>query len=122
MPNIKELQSIVDYTRSPEKTSSAAIDINYFNCSSIINEAGEADYPYFWSGTVLIDGPTTDACYIPFGRAMCYLYNEWQDVHGAGSQKSDVMIGDPVQFPEGRGPQGDAVRVYNYVRLVRDIK
>ena len=122
MPNVKELQSIVDYTRSPEKTSSAAIDINYFNCSSITNEAGEMDYPYFWSGTVLVDGPTFDGCYIPFGRAMGFLYNEWQDVHGAGSQKSDVMIGDPTQFPQGRGPQGDAVRVYNYVRLVRDIE
>lgn len=122
MPDIKELQSIVDYTRSPEKTSSPSIDINYFNCSSIKNEAGENDYPYFWSGTVLVDGPTTDACYIPFGRAMGYLYNEWQDVHGAGSQKSDIMIGDPSLFPQGRGPQGDAVRIYNYVRLVRNIK
>ena len=122
MPNIKALQSIVDYTRSPEHTSSAAIDINYFNCSSIINEAGEVDYPYFWSGTVLIDGPTTDACYIPFGRAMAYMMNEWQDVHGAGSQKADIMIGEPANFPQGRGPQGDAVRVYNYVRLVRDIE
>ena len=45
----------------------------------------------------------------------------WQDVHGAGSQKSDVMVGNPANFPDGRGPQGDAVRIYNYVRLVRDI-
>lgn len=122
MPNIKELQSIVDYTRSPEKTSSAAIDINYFNCSSILNEVGKEDYPYFWSGTVLEDGPTTDACYISFGRAMCYLYDEWQDVHGAGSQKADIMIGKPSDFPQGRGPQGDAVRIYNYIRLVREIE
>jgi hypothetical protein len=122
MPNIKELQSIVDYTRSPEETSSPAVDINYFNCSSITNEAEELDYPYFWSGTVLLDGPTFDGCYIPFGRAMCYLYNEWQDVHGAGSQKSDIMIGDPANFPYGRGPQGDAVRIYNYVRLVRTVE
>jgi hypothetical protein len=121
MPNIKELQSIVDYTRSPEKTSSPAIDINYFNTSSITNEAGEQDYPYFWSGTVLLDGPTYDATYIPFARAMAYMFNEWQDVHGAGSQKADIMIGDPAKYPEGRGPQGDAIRIYNYVRLVRDI-
>ncbi|MDT8393227.1 MAG: hypothetical protein RQ761_05260 [Bacteroidales bacterium] len=100
----------------------ALIINHYFNCSSIINEAGEEDYPYFWSGTVLVDGPTTDGCYIPFGRAMCFLYNEWQHVHGAGAQKADIMIGDPAQFPEGRGPQGDAVRIYNYVRLVRDIE
>ena len=121
MPNIKELQSIVDYIRSPEKTSSPAIDINYFSTSSITNEAGEKDFPYFWSGTVLVDGPTWDATYISFGRAIAYMFNEWQDVHGAGSQKADIMIGDPAKYPEGRGPQGDAVRIYNYVRLVRNI-
>lgn len=121
MPNIKELQSIVDYTRSPEKTSSAAIDIDYFNCITIVNEAGEEDFPYFWSGTVLEDGPTIDGCYIPFGRAMAYLDNEWQDVHGAGSQKGDIMIGDPDNFPTGRGPQGDTVRIFNFVRMVRNI-
>ncbi|NEX23550.1 DUF1566 domain-containing protein [Thiorhodococcus mannitoliphagus] len=121
LPNIKELHSIVDYTRSPEKTSSAAINTDYFKCSTITNEAGQEDYPYFWSGTVLVDGPSREGAYIPFGRAMAYLDNVWQDVHGAGSQKSDVMIGDPANFPEGRGPQGDAVRIYNYVRLVRDI-
>jgi len=49
------------------------------------------------------------------------MFNEWQDVHGAGSQKADIMIGDPAKYPEGRGPQGDAVRIYNYVRLVRNI-
>lgn len=43
------------------------------------------------------------------------------DVHGAGTQKSDILSGDPSTYPEGRGPQGDAVRIYNYVRLVRDI-
>ena len=121
LPNIKELHSIVDYTRSPEKTSSAAIDTDYFTCSTIINEANQVDYPYFWSGTVLVDGPSTSGCYIPFGRAMAYLDGLWQDVHGAGSQKSDVMIGDPANFPTGRGPQGDAVRIYNYIRLVRDM-
>jgi hypothetical protein len=42
------------------------------------------------------------------------------DVHGAGGQRSDPKVGDPAQFPYGRGPQGDAIRIYNYVRLVRD--
>jgi len=27
--------------------------------------------------------------------------------------------GDPAMFPHGRGPQGDVIRIYNYVRLVR---
>ena len=43
----------------------------------------------------------------------------WLDVHGAGAQRSDPKAGDPADFPEGRGPQGDAVRIYNHVRLVR---
>uniref|UniRef100_UPI00029B0B63 Lcl C-terminal domain-containing protein n=2 Tax=Marinilabilia salmonicolor TaxID=989 RepID=UPI00029B0B63 len=122
LPNIKELHSIVDYTCSPEKTSSAAIHTDYFKCSTIINEANQEDYPYYWTGTVLVaGGPTREACYIPFGRAMAKMDGVWQDVHGAGSQKSDVMIGDPADYPKGHGPQGDAVRIYNYVRLVRDI-
>jgi hypothetical protein len=121
MPNIKELHSIVDYTRSPASTYSAAINTAYFTCSTITNEANQIDYPYFWSGTVLIDGPSREGCYIPFGRAMAKMDGIWQDVHGAGSQKSDVMVGDPANFPDGRGPQYDAVRIYNYVRLVRNI-
>ena len=122
LPDIKELHSIVDYTRSPEKTSTAAINTDYFKCSTIINEANQEDYPYYWSGTVLVTGgPGREACYIPFGRAMAFMDGVWQDVHGAGSQKSDVMIGDPADYPKGHGPQGDAVRVYNYVRLVRNI-
>ena len=42
------------------------------------------------------------------------------DVHGAGSQRSDPKSGDPANWPYGHGPQGDVIRIYNYVRLVRD--
>jgi len=41
------------------------------------------------------------------------------DVHGAGSQRSDPKSGDPSRFPYGRGPQGDVIRIYNFVRCVR---
>lgn len=41
------------------------------------------------------------------------------DVHGAGAQRSDPKAGDPQNFPHGRGPQGDVVRIYNHVRCVR---
>jgi hypothetical protein len=34
-------------------------------------------------------------------------------------QHSDPKVGDAADYPEGFGPQGDAVRVLNYVRLVR---
>ena len=43
------------------------------------------------------------------------------DVHGAGAQRSDPKEGDPSEYFEGNGPQGDAVRINNYVRLVRDV-
>jgi len=46
----------------------------------------------------------------------------WIDVHGAGSQRSDPKAGNSSDFPHGFGPQGDAVRIINYVRLVRNIK
>jgi len=63
----------------------------------------------------------TEANYICFGRGMGYIsiWGGWIDVHGAGAQRSDPKVGDPNAFPQGRGPQGDAVRIYNYVRLVR---
>ena len=45
------------------------------------------------------------------------------DVHGAGCQRSDPKDGDPEDYPSwGHGPQGDVQRVFNYVRLVRDIQ
>ena len=50
LPNAKELQSIVDYSRSPDTTSSAAID-PLFTCTGITNEAGKADFPFYWTST-----------------------------------------------------------------------
>ncbi len=124
LPNAKELHSIVDYTRSPETSNSAAID-PVFNCTEITNEAGEIDYPFYWTGTTFCSQTTTDgksAVYICFGRAMGYMpeFGGWNDVHGAGAQRSDPKTGNPNQYPYGFGPQGDAVRIYNYARLVRD--
>jgi len=124
LPDAKELQSIVDYTRSPATTGSAAIN-PIFNCTQIINEAGNADYPCYWSNSTFSSlTPTngTHACYFSFGRAMGYMsfLGGWIDVHGAGCQRSDPKAGNPANYPTGFAPQGDAVRIYNYVRLVRD--
>jgi len=121
LPNAKELQSIVDYTRSPDTTSSAAIDA-LFSCTTISNEKGVIDYPFYWTGTThaMSDGSGTAGVYVAFGRSMGYMNGTWEDVHGAGSQRSDPKIGDPADYPNGRGPQGDAIRIYNYVRLVRN--
>ena len=123
LPNAKELQSIVDYTRSPATTNSAAID-PLFNCTQITNEAGEADYPFYWTGTTFCSQSTakgTNAVYVSFGRAMGYMNGSWIDVHGAGAQRSDPKEGDPADWPTGHGPQGDAIRIYNYMRLVRAV-
>lgn len=116
LPNAKELQSIVDYTRSPETSNSAAID-PIFKATSIKNEAGEKDYPYYWSSTTHLDGPVQaeGAVYIAFGEALGEMHGKTMDVHGAGSQRSDPKTGEPTS----RGPQGDMIRVKNYVRLVR---
>ena len=124
LPSVKELQSIVDYTRSPGTSGSPAID-PIFNCTEITNEAGEVDYPSYWSGTTHANWSEGNsgsfASYVCFGRAMGYMDGEWMDVHGAGAQRSDPKMGNPDDYPEGHGPQGDAIRIYNYVRLVRDI-
>ena len=121
LPNAKELQSIVDYSRSPDTTSSAAID-PIFSISTITNEAGDSDYPFFWTGTTHAssNGMGGSAAYISFGRALGYMNGNWIDVHGAGAQRSDPKTGDPSDYPEGHGPQGDAIRIYNYVRCVTD--
>lgn len=54
--------------------------------------------------------------YLAFGRAMGYMGGGWVDVHGAGAQRSDPKWGNPADYP-----QGDAIRIYNFVRLVRDL-
>ena len=137
LPNVKELHSILDYTRSPLTTHSAAID-PVFRCTQITNEIGEADYPYFWSSTThasVMGGAA--AAYVAFGRAAGWpgmmgrpnrpptagpgtANPPYVDVHGAGAQRSDPKTGDPAAFPRGRGPQGDVVRIDNFVRCVRD--
>lgn len=126
LPNAKELQGIVDYMRSPCQTASPAID-PVFDTTAIIDGNGQTNYPFFWTGTTHLDGPTpgTNAVYVAFGEAQGYLpppmgnYN-LVDVHGAGAQRSDPKSGDPDDFPYGRGPQGDVISIYNFVRCVRD--
>jgi len=127
LPNVKELQSILDYTRSPDTSNSAAID-PLFNVSSITNVGGETDYPYFWSGTTHANMQNgANASYVSFGRALGWMEMPpnsgnytLMDVHGAGAQRSDPKSGDPANWPYGHGPQGDVIRIYNYIRLVRD--
>ena len=53
---------------------------------------------------------------VPPNSGNCVL----MDVHGAGAQRSDPKQGDPENYPHGFGPQGDVIRIYNFVRLVRN--
>ena len=139
LPNAKELQSIVDYTRAPDVTNSAAI-APVFTISSITSQNGKTDYPFFWTSTTHVSvSPIMQgqaAVYIAFGRAMGYMQlppgggQQYQgtgnyqfiDVHGAGAQRSDPKEGNPAEYPHGRGPQGDEIRINNYIRCVRDVK
>lgn len=120
LPTAKELQSIVDYTRAPAVAGTPAID-PLFNCSSIVVEDGSTDFGFYWTSTTHLDGrrPGDAACYVAFGSAPGFMRGRWMDVHGAGAQRSDPKAGDPADYPQGRGPQGDARRVFNPARCVR---
>lgn len=123
LPNAKELQSIVDYSRSPQTTNSPAID-PVFETTEINDPAGQSgQYPYFWTSTTHLDGmnPYESAAYIAFGEGQGEMNGMLMDVHGAGCQRSDPKSGDINSYPQFQGPQGDVRYVYNYVRCVRDI-
>lgn len=119
LPNAKELQSIVDHSRSPATTDRSvrgpAIDP--------IFDTTETE-SWFWTSTTHLEhGTSTNGVYICFGRAFGYMGPTGRkrkiDVHGAGAQRSDPKAGDPNGWAGGRGPQGDEIRIFNFVRCVR---
>jgi len=126
LPDAKELQSIVDYTRSPATTGSAAID-PVFAASTIVDEGGGTNHGFYWTSTTHATRQSgTAAVYVAFGEALGWMQNPQSgeyvllDVHGAGAQRSDPKSGDADDYPYGHGPQGDVVRVENLARCVRD--
>lgn len=128
VPNAKEIQSILDYTRCPDTLGTAAID-PVFGCTAIAGEPGTEDFPWYWTGTTHVNFNVAGkaAVYVCFGRAWGYMNSNWVDVHGAGAQRSDAKSGSlsgysyaPYGHYSSLAPQGDAVRLSNYVRLVRD--
>jgi hypothetical protein len=129
LPDAKELQSIVDYARSPDTTGSAAID-PLFGAPLVPVENGQTNYPFYWTSTTHANWTATPGrwgAYVAFGEALGWMWEpfpppgRWvlQDVHGAGAQRSDPKSGDPSEYPHGHGPQGDVVRIDNHVRAVR---
>ncbi|MCB1166057.1 MAG: DUF1566 domain-containing protein [Leptospiraceae bacterium] len=127
LPNAKELQSIVDYGLSPQEDQRPAIN-NLFNTTEIKDEDGNKNWPFYWTSTThknTHDGRF--AVYVCFGEGLGFfapphsgLPGRLMDVHGAGAQRSDPKTGNPAEFPRGHGPQGDVIRIFNFVRLVRD--
>jgi len=115
LPNTKELQSLVDYTRSPYATNAANVGpaINaLFSCTGILNDGGKADYPYYWTSTSamsLANGSYPSAWYVAFGQAED---GNGENLHGAGAVRFDKKT-----VGTGEGEE----RVLNYVRLVRTI-
>lgn len=124
LPNTKELQSIVDYSRSPQTTNSPAIDPVFYTTEISDPSGNNGQYPFFWTSTTHLDGvnPYAGAAYIAFGEGQGEMNGMLMDVHGAGCQRSDPKSGDINAYPQFQGPQGDVRYVYNYVRCVRDIK
>jgi hypothetical protein len=119
LPNVKELQSIVDDTHSPSAGDAAdlgpAIDTDFFDITELAEGTTDydPDYGYYWSSTSAIFGPGTPyyyAWYVAFGTSSGA---DGADMHGAGAVRFDTKY-------EG-GAQGEGgERYYNYVRLVRD--
>lgn len=135
LPDVKELQSIVDYSRGTQSAEGLpAINTTYFNCTPITNTNSPfaTTYGYYWSNTTLSDGTSTnpkvgaEAMYVCFGRALGESNGEIVDWHGAGAARSDPKTlttaqeqQTPKEILEYFGPQLDERRYYNKVRLVR---
>ncbi len=119
LPNAKELQSIVDYSRAPTAAGRAARGPATDAVLGVTRTES-----WYWTGTTHCEhGMSTAAVYVCFGRAFGYMgpsgRKRKMDVHGAGAQRSDPKTGNPGNWPQGRGPQGDEIRIRNAVRCVR---
>jgi hypothetical protein len=80
VPNVKELQSIVDYSGVYP-----AIDQSYFNITD--------DDAYFWSSTSAFFSPNTPGYYYAWYLAFGYAVDgEGNDSHGAGAVRFDTKV------------------------------
>ena len=104
LPDVKELHSIVDYTRNEPAVSPVFITTD---------KSG-----WFWASTTYLDRPEL-ALYIAFGKAVDF---RGMDTHGSGATRGDFKSGNPSNYSRGLGPQRDEVRIKNCVRGVRKLK
>lgn len=98
LPNAKEFQSIVDYTRAPDATDPGRRGPALDPLFGISDPEG-----WFWTSTTHLEGPSSSAAvYITFGQATGFMGSgpTLMNVHGAGAQRSDPKSGDPgCHFP-----------------------
>lgn len=130
LPSVKELQSIVDYSKSPtallEENVGPAIDSDFFTLTPVAHDLTSTyarfttdDYGYYWTSTSAYFGSDNPeyyfAWYVAFGSA---VDGDGNDYHGAGGVRFDTKIA----YDESTNiTAGDPERVTNYVLLVRDI-
>ncbi|MCP4149931.1 MAG: DUF1566 domain-containing protein, partial [bacterium] len=114
LPDVKELQSIVDYTHAPDARVASARGPAIDPVFQLTDTES-----WFWSGTTHLDN--RGGYYVTFGQAFSAWKrgNKKMNAHGAGAVRSDPKTGNPADYPNGKGPQGDEIRIYNYVRCVR---
>ena len=105
LPDVKELQSIVDYSNETDAINTAVFT------QTIVPGTG----PFFWSSTTYEEAPGF-ANYVCFGH--CWNYTMTADIHGPGAQRSEPKY-DNGHLPTSLGDQEDLVQAYDYVRCVR---
>jgi hypothetical protein len=100
LPNAKELQYVLDYSRIPATPEALA-------------QSDPA--AWYWTSTTLGDS-VDQAVYVCFGKG---ISDSGVDVHGAGAQRSDPKT-MARKRGDRQGGQEDEIRVMNLVRCVRN--
>ncbi|PKN55000.1 MAG: hypothetical protein CVU56_23545 [Deltaproteobacteria bacterium HGW-Deltaproteobacteria-14] len=134
LPDVRELQSIVDYDPPDWTGTHMALDTTVFAFDLPAGKDlttppttsppdGAAVAPFFWSSTTHGDNKSF-AAYVCFGP--CWAVEELgfgHDVHGPGAQRSDPkddQMGNIwTKVGESIGDQQDVVQIDNFVRCVR---
>lgn len=99
LPSVKELQSIVDYSKAPNATDQAslgpAINSAYFGITPLAEGVTQTqpDYGYYWTSTSAFHSAASPdhvyAWYVAFGTAP---NANGTDIHGAGAVRFDAKV------------------------------